>query len=67
MIRAMYSPSKLWLVITRKPHPRKSQAQGKTQRCQKEKTLAFMPGVVGAPSSNETAKRIVGPMIRIAR
>jgi len=35
MIRAMYSPSKLRLVITATPRPRKYQVAGITARCQK--------------------------------
>src|SRR5947209_4133122 len=65
-MRAMYSPSKLWLVITAKPRPRKYHVAGKTQLCQKGK-IPGSGGSAAAPSSTLISKRSVGPISRTAR
>src|SRR5580698_7296662 len=67
MIRAMYSPSKLALVITRNPMPRKTYADGMMQECQKEATRGRCCTVCCAPSSNEMETRSVEPIARMSQ
>src|SRR5581483_7129987 len=67
MMRPVYSPSKLSLLITRTCRSRHHHIAGIMQLCQKEYTRGRSARLLGDPSSHETANRIVGPRIRIAR
>src|SRR5207302_2807780 len=67
MIRPVYSPSKLSLLITRTCSSRHQYIAGIMQLCQNEYTFGRSARLFGEPSSQETEKRIVGPKIRIAK
>src|SRR5207237_10908049 len=65
MIRAMYSPSKLWLVITRIWRLRHINVAAKTHRCQNAIIKGRGAKSGSAPSSDAAELRRVGPMHRI--
>src|SRR6185503_7534506 len=67
MIRPVYSPSKLSLLITRTCRSRHQYIAGIMQLCQNEYTFGRCARLFGEPSSHETENRIVGPKIRIVR
>src|SRR6266496_4925946 len=64
MMRPVYSPSKLSLLITRTCKSRHQYIAGIMQLCQNEYTHGRSARLFGEPSSQETANRIVGPRIR---
>src|SRR5215467_14230162 len=67
IIRPVYSPSKLSLLMTRTSRSRHQYIAGIMQLCQKEYTQGRSARLLGDPSSQETANRIVGPSNRITR
>src|SRR5438034_3225864 len=67
IMRPVHSPSKLSLLMTRICRLRQTYIAGKIQLCQKERIMGRVSRFGGAPSSNETATRRLGPMRRMTR
>ena len=67
MMRPVYSPSKLSLLITRTSRLRHQYMAGIMQLCQKEYTHGRSARLFGEPSAHEMLKRMVGPRMRMAK